>query len=122
LSHNFGPLRGDDVIKEQKNKPNLPFFSPTHRKTRTQISNGLFSVQTRRLQESFECSNSSLAMSSGELSRVIASYGSRQSATHTFSDFGVKMGFLGHNFNSRDARKSIKDSIDAGDHVFFKKG
>ena len=32
------------------------------------------------------------------------------------------MGFLGHNFNSRDARKSIKDSIDAGDHVFFKKG
>jgi len=50
-------------------------------------------VQTRRLQESFEGSYSSLAYSSGELSRVFASYCSRQWETHAFSDFGGKWGF-----------------------------
>jgi len=57
-------------------------------------------VQTRRLQKSFEGSYSSLVYSSGELSRFIASYCSRQWETRTFSDFGGKMGFLGHNFGS----------------------
>jgi len=52
-----------------------------------------FSVQTRRLYESFEGSYSSLASSRGELSRVIASYTSRQWETHAFSDFGGKMFF-----------------------------
>jgi len=46
-------------------------------------------VQTRRLHESFEGSNSSLASSSGELSRVIASYSSRQWENRAFSDFGA---------------------------------
>jgi len=78
-------------------------------------------VQTRRLQESFEGSYRSLAYSSGELSRVIASYCSRQWETHAFSDFGGKMGFLGHNFGSRHTRRSNKSSIDAGDHLVSKK-
>ena len=38
-----------------------------------------------------------------------------------FSDFGGKMGFLGHDFGSRHARKSRKGSIDAGDHLVLKK-
>jgi len=77
-------------------------------------------VQIRRLHESFEGSYSSLASSSGELSRVIASYSSRQWKTHAFSDFGSKMGFLGHNFGARHARRSNKVSIDAGDHLVSK--
>jgi len=78
-------------------------------------------VQTRRLQESFEGSYSSLAYSSGELSRVIASYCSRQWETHAFSDFWGKMGFLGHSIGSRHARRSSKGSIDAGDYLVSKK-
>jgi len=31
------------------------------------------------------------------------------------------MGFLGHNLGSRHARRSIKGSIDADDHLFPKK-
>jgi len=31
------------------------------------------------------------------------------------------MGFLGHNFGSRHARRSSKGSIDAGDHLVSKK-
>jgi len=50
-------------------------------------------VQTRRLHEFFEGSYSSLASSSGKLSRIIASYCSRQWETHAFSDFGGKMFF-----------------------------
>ena len=80
-----------------------------------------FSVQTRRLHESFEGSYSSLASFSGELSRVIASYRSRQWETHAFSEFGGKMFFLGHNFGSRHARRSSKGSIDAEDHLVSKK-
>jgi len=72
-----------------------------------------FSVQTRRLHESFEGSYSLLASFSGELLQVIVSYSSRQWETHAFSDFGGKMGFLGHNFGSRHARRSSKGSIDA---------
>ena len=78
-------------------------------------------MQTRRFHESFECSYSSLASSSGELSRVIASYTSRQWETHAFSDLRCKMGFLGHYFGSRHARRSSKGSIDAGDHLVSKK-
>jgi len=80
-----------------------------------------FSVQARRRHESFEGSYSSLASSSGELSRVIASYCSRQWEIHAFSEFGGKMGFLDHNFGSRHARRSNKGSIDAGDHLVSKK-
>jgi len=78
-------------------------------------------VQTRRLHESFEGSYSSLASSGGELSRVIARYSSRQWETQAFSDFGGKMGFWGHNFGYRHARRSSKGSIDAGDHLVSKK-
>jgi len=77
-------------------------------------------VQTRRFHESFEGSYSSLASSCGELSRVIASYTSRQWETHAFSDFGGKMFFLSHKFGSRHARRSSKGSIDAGDHLVSK--
>jgi len=80
-----------------------------------------FLMQTRRLHESFEGLYSSLASSSGELSRVIASYNSRQWETNAFSDFGGKMGFLGHNFGARHARRSSKGSIDAGDHLVSRK-
>jgi len=76
-----------------------------------------FSVQTRRLQEPFEGSYSSLAYPSEELSRFIASYFSRQRETHAFSDFVGKMGFWGHNFGSRHARRSSKVFIDAGDYL-----
>jgi len=31
------------------------------------------------------------------------------------------MGFLGHNFGSRHARRSSKGSIDAGDYLVYKK-
>jgi len=75
-----------------------------------------FFSANQKTSESFEGSNSSLAYSSGELSWVIASYGSRQWATHGFSDLGVKC-FLGHNFGSRHARRLIKGSIDAGDYL-----
>jgi len=74
-------------------------------------------VQTKRFQESFEGSYSSLAYSSAALSRVIASYCSRQWETHAFSNFRGKMGFLGHNFGSGHARRSNKGSIDAGDYI-----
>jgi len=70
---------------------------------------------------SLEGSYSSLASSSGELSRVIASSTSRQWETRAFSDFGGKMFFLGHNFGSKHARRSSKGSIDAGDHLVSKK-
>ena len=78
-------------------------------------------MQTRRLQESFEGSYRSLAHSSGELSRVTASYSSCQWETHAFSDFGGKMFFWGHYFSSRHARRSNKCSIDAGDYPVSKK-
>jgi len=71
----------------------------------------------RRLHESFEGSKSSLASSRGELSRVIASYCCRQWETHAFSEFGCKIGFLGHDFGSRHARRFSKGSLDAGDHL-----
>jgi len=79
-----------------------------------------FSVQTRRLHESFEGSYSSLASSSGVLSGLIAIYCSCQWETHALSEFGGKMGFLGHNFGSRHAIRSSKGFIDAGDHLVSK--
>jgi len=53
---------GDDVIKE-KPKNSRTYSNPdeVHRKSQTQISKFFFSVQTTRLQESFEGLNSSLA-------------------------------------------------------------
>jgi len=78
-------------------------------------------VQTRRLHESLKCSYSSLASSGGELSRVIASHQWETHAFPDFSEFGGKMGCLGHNLVSRHARRSSKGSIDAGDHLVSKK-
>ena len=72
-------------------------------------------MQTTRLHESFEASNSSLACSHGELSLFkMPPVGE----THAFSAI---FGFLGHNFGSRHARRSNKSSIDADDHLVFKK-
>ena len=53
-----------------------------------------FSVQTRRLHESFEGSYSSLASSSAELSRATVDASGRLMHFLQFSDFGGKMGFL----------------------------
>jgi len=79
-----------------------------------------FSVQTRRLHESFEGSYSSLASSSAELSQATVAASGRLMHFLQFSDFVGKMGFLGHNFGSRHARRSSKGSINAGDHLVFK--
>jgi len=77
-------------------------------------------VQTTRLHESFEGSNSSLACSGGELSKIeMAPVGDSMHFLQ-FSDFGVKWCFLGHNFGSRHARRSVKGSVDAGDVVVSK--
>jgi len=46
---------------------------------------------------------------------------SGENAASENADFGDKMGFLGHNFGSRHARRSSKGSIDVGDHLVFKK-
>ena len=40
---------------------------------------------------------------------------------YAFSDIGGKMGFLGHNFGSGHARRSIIGSIVSGDHLVSKK-
>jgi len=77
-------------------------------------------VQTRRLHESFEGSYSSLASSSAELSRATVAASGKLMHFLQFSDFGGKMGFLGHNVGSRHARRSSKGSIDAGDRVVSK--
>ena len=103
----------------KKAKPTL-FLTPPTENPVPKSKMSFFSVQTKRLQGSFEDSYSSLAYSSGELSGLIASYTSRQWETHAFSDFGGKMVFLGHNFGSRHARRSSKNSIDAGDHLVSK--
>jgi len=77
-------------------------------------------VQTRRLHESFEGSDSSLASFSAELSQATVSASGKLMHFLQFSDFGGKMGFLGLNFGSKHARKSSKGSIYAGDHLVFK--
>jgi len=81
---------GDDVIIKQpkKNKPTL-FLTPPTENPFPKSKMFLFSVQTRRLQESFEGSYSSLAYSSGELSRIIASYSSCQWGLMHFLILGV---------------------------------
>jgi len=77
-------------------------------------------VQTGRLHESFEGSNSSLACSRDDLSRDIASRTSCQLETHAIFGFLCTTGFLGYTFGSRHARRSIKSSIDADDHLVSK--
>ena len=77
-------------------------------------------MQTRRLHESFEGSDSSLASFSAELSQATVSASGKLMHFLQFSDFGGKMGFLGLNFGSKHARKSSKGSIYAGDHLVFK--
>ena len=52
-----------------------------------------FSVQTRRLHESFEGSYSSLASSGAELSRATVAASERLMHFLQFSDFGAKWGF-----------------------------
>ena len=113
---------GDDVIMEQPKKAKTSLFlTPPTENPEPKSKMFFFSVQTGRLRESFEGSYSSLASSSGELSRVISSYSSRQWETHAFSDFGGKMGFLGHIFGFRHVKRSSKGFIDAGDHLVSKK-
>jgi len=104
-------------MKQLKKAKTTLFLTPPTENPEPECKMFSFSLQTRRFQESFEGSYSSLASSSGELSRVIASYCNRQWETHAFSGFGGKMEFLGHNFGSRHARESRKGSIDAGDYL-----
>jgi len=108
-------------MKQPKKAQTTLFLTPPTENPEPESKMFFFSVQIRRLHESFEGSYSSLTSSSGELSRVIASYCSRKWETHAFSEFGGKMGFSGHNFGSRHARRSSKGSIDAGDHLVSKK-
>jgi len=90
LSHISGPFPGDDVIKEQpKNSLTYPFSNATYPKTRTQISKVFFSMQTRRLYESFEGSNSSLACSCGELSQATLAASGRLMQFSIFVHNGV---------------------------------
>jgi len=57
-------------------------------------------VQTTRLHESFEGSNSSLSCSSGELSLSRKPPMGDSNAFSAIFWFGGKMGFLGHSFGS----------------------
>jgi len=86
---------------------------------RTQISK-VFSVQTTRLHESFEGSNSSLARSNGKLSISAQAASGRLNAFSGIFGFWGNMRFLGHTFGSRHARRSIEGSVDTGDHVVSK--
>jgi len=78
-------------------------------------------VQTTRLHESF----SSVAISSRSIARGSFSLAKcRQWKTHGFSAvFGIlsTKGFLGHIFCSRHARRSIKGSTHADDHLISTK-
>ena len=87
-------------MKQPKKAKTTLSLTPPNENPEPKSKMFFFSVQTRRLLEPFEYSYSSLASSSGELSRVIASYSSRQWETHAFSDFGGKMGFLGFWFQT----------------------
>ena len=80
-------------MKQPKKAKTTLFLTPPTDNPEPKSKMFFFSVQTRRLHESFEGSYSSLASFSGELSRVIASYTSRQWETHAFSDLGAKWGF-----------------------------
>jgi len=80
-------------MKQPKKAKTTLFLTPPTENPESKSKMFVFSVQTRRLHESFEGSYSSLASFSGDLSRVIASYSSRQWETHAFSDFGGKMLF-----------------------------
>ena len=62
---------------------------------------------TRRLNKSFEGSNSSLACSRGELSEDIASRTSRKWENHAVFGFLFTAGFLGRNFGSRHATRAL---------------
>ena len=81
-------------MKQPKKAKTTLFLTPPTENPESKSKMFVFSVQTRRLHESFEGSYSSLASFSGDLSRVIASYSSRQWETHAFSVFGGKMFFL----------------------------
>jgi len=80
-------------MKQPKKAKLTLFLTPPTENAVPKSKMFFLSVQTRRLQESFEGTYSSLASSSGKLSRVIASYISRQWETHALSDFGGKMFF-----------------------------
>jgi len=112
---------GDDVILKQPKKAKTSLF-PTHPpKTPNSNLNFFFSVQIKRLHESFEGSKSSLASFNGELSQVKVNYSSHQRETRAFCDFGGKMRFLSHNFGSKYTRRSSKSSIDTGVYVVSKR-
>ena len=66
-------------------------------------------------------SYSSLASSSAELSQATVDASGRLMHFLQFSDFGGKMGFLGHNFGYRHARRSSKGSIVAGHYLVSQK-
>ena len=94
-----------------------PHSDDTQRKAQTQV---FFSTnyKTSCVIRGFEYLSIML------LRRVIANRTCRQWETHAFSAifwFWGKLGFFGHNFGSRHARRSIKGSIDADDHLVSKK-
>ena len=107
-------------MKQPKKAKTTLFLTPPTENPEPKSKMFFFSVQTRRLHESFEGSYSSLASSSAELSRATVDASERLMHFLQFSDFAGKMGFLDHNFGSRHARRSSKGSINVGDHLVSK--
>ena len=107
-------------MKQPKKAKTTLFLTPPAENRVPKSKMFFFSVQTRRLHESFEGSYSLLASFSAQLSRATVDANGRLMHFMQFSDFGDKMGFLGHNFGSRHARRSSMGSINAGDPLFFK--
>ena len=74
-------------MKQPKKAKTTLFLTPPTENPEPMSKMFFFSVQTKRLHESFEGSYRSLTSFSGQLSRVITSYTSRQWETQAFSAF-----------------------------------
>ena len=80
-------------MKQTKKAKTTLFLTPPTENPEPKSKMFFFSVETRRLHESFEGSYSSLASSSAELSRATVDASERLMHFLQFSDFGVKWGF-----------------------------
>ena len=106
--------------KNNQKKQNLPLFWRHPPKTpKPNLKRFIFQC---RLEDFTSISRVRIALMFSR--RVIAIRASHQRETHVFYAifwFWGKMGFGGYNFGSRHARRSIKRSIDADDHLVSKK-
>ena len=83
-------------MKQPKKAKTTLFLTPPTENPEPMSKMFFFSVQTKRLHESFEGLYSSLASSRAGLSRATVDASERLMHFLQFSDFGGKMGFLGH--------------------------